>query len=177
MDEPLENLYFNWLCGKVLRLENPTPSLRYDKLLTFLHKVEFVWLVSGDDNRAEEGIALRSNFCLEAGVLMDRDWERLPCSLLEMLIAFSNRAEFATDTPRKEWFWEFIENLGLRDYSDATHLPRLRVEQNLYTFMWRQYDEYGNGGLFPLRDPKHDQREREIWYQFCDYLEDQDRMP
>jgi len=178
VNEPLENLYFNWLCAKIIRLENPTPSLRYDKLLRILHNTEFVWLISGDDNRAEDGLELRREFLLEADIPDNIEWRMMPCSLFEMLIAFSRRTEFATDVPAQEWFWEFIDNLGLREFNDASPNSTEEISTILYDFVWRQYDNSGRGGgLFPIENPKHDQTQVEIWYQFCEYLVDQERMP
>ena len=178
VNEPLENIYFNWLCAKVIYLENPTPSLRFDKLLKTLHGTEFVWLISGDDNRAEDGLELRREFLLEAGIPDHPEWRMMPCSLFEMLIAFSRRTEFATDIPAHEWFWEFIDNLGLREYNDSTSITSDEIAEILYAFVWRQYDMSGRGGgLFPIEHPKHDQTQVEIWYQFCEYLTDQNRMP
>lgn len=177
MTEPLENLYFNWLSAKVNRLENPTPSLRYTKLLRALHNTQFVFLVTGDDNRVEDGVGLRWEFYLEDGQLAPPDWDVIPCSVLEMLIAFSRRASFATDTPAFDWFWEFIENLGLKEFNDSGIFPQRIVDNILDVFVWRKYDFRGRGGLFPLDNARHDQTETEIWYQFCDYLTDQNRMP
>lgn len=177
MSEPLENLYFNWLCGRVIRLENPTPSLRFDKLLRFLHNTEFVWLLPGDDDRAEDGVELRQDFTTEAGLEGQEDWLHVPCSVLEMLIAFSKRCEFATDVSYREWFWEFIENLELREFNDASDFDEVRIAEILYTFVWRQYDYYGRGGIMPMESSRQDQTKVEMWYQFCDYLIDQNRMP
>jgi hypothetical protein len=178
MNEPLENLYFNWLCTKVNRLENPTPSLRYTKLFRILHQTEFVWLVSGDDNRVADGVELRDDFLIESGLPEDPNFMDEGCSVLEMLIAFSKRAEFATDEPYLGWFWEFIDNLGLRGYCDALFDSQQEITDILYAFVWRQYNSRGHGGgLFPLDEVIRDQTELEVWYQFCDYLADQDRMP
>lgn len=179
MTEPLENLYFNWLCAKVNRPENSTPSLTYTKLLKRLHTTEFVWLVSGDDNRAEDGVDLRNDFLIEAQLPEDPMWLEEPCSVLEMLIAFSKRAEYATDSSYLGWFWEFLENLGLREFNDAAYNGfTKKIDDILFRFVWRQYDFRGRGGgMFPLQDTPQDQKEVEIWYQFCDYLNDQDRMP
>ena len=77
MTELLEDPYFEWLCAQVIRQET-TPSLTYERLLATLHATEFVWLVSGDDNRAEDGVELRDP--TERG--------HMPCSVLQMLIAF-----------------------------------------------------------------------------------------
>jgi hypothetical protein len=94
-----------------------------------------------------------------------------------MLIAFSKRAEFATDVPHAQWFWEFIDNLGLTEFNDASEVTTDDVADILYTFVWRLYRDNGKGGLFPLEGPHQDQRKVEVWYQFCAYLTDQDRMP
>lgn len=175
MHEPLENLYFNWLCGKVMYLENPTPSLTYWNLLRTLHNTEFVWLLSGDDNRAEDGLELRRYFLIAADIPDNLEWRALPCSLLEMLIAFAQRAEFQSDVDASIWFWEFIANLGLTECNDAANFTEEEIGEVLYQLVWRTYDPAGNGGLFPLHHPKHDQTKTEIWYQFCEYLVDQNR--
>ena len=62
MEEPIENLYFNWLYTKVSDVKNQTPTTKFDRLLILLHRTEFVWLLSGDDNRAEDGRDLRIEF-------------------------------------------------------------------------------------------------------------------
>lgn len=177
MDEPLENLYFNWLCAKVMYLENSTPSLSYWRLLRLLHRTEYAWLISGDDNRAEDGLELREEFLLESRFEDEPEWRMQPCSLLEMLIAFSRRAAFSTDTNAVDWFWEFIENLGLKECNDASRFSEDEIGEILYRLIWREYDLNGRGGLFPIQNPRRDQKNVEIWYQFCEYLADQNRMP
>ncbi len=93
MTEPLENLYFNWLCAKVIHVENPTPSLTYWKLFRELHNFEYVWLISGDDNRAEDGLELRTEFLMEVNLPDDPVWSGVGCSVFEMLIAFSRKCQ------------------------------------------------------------------------------------
>jgi hypothetical protein len=179
MTEPLDNLYFNWLCAKVLWIEVPTPSLKFDKLFRILYNTEFVWLIPGDDDRAEDGVELRQHF-LDASLIASEHhtWTHLSCSVFEMLLAFSQRCEFATDVAFLEWFWEFIRNLGLSTFNDATYDEDwTKVDEILYNFVWRQYDYNGQGGICPLEISHRDQTEVEVWYQFCDYLVDQNRMP
>lgn len=174
MDEPIENLYFNWLCAKVINVEVPTPSLTYWKLFQTLHNTEFVWLLSGDDNRAEDGLELREEFLMESNLPDDQEWRNLGCSLLEMLIAFARRATFNAGESAQFWFWKFLENLDLAEANDASDYPNDEIERILQRFIWRTYDGTGHGGLFPMNDPPKNQREVEIWYQFCEYLVDQD---
>lgn len=175
MDGPLENAYFKWLCAKVIRTQQPsTPSLTYWKLLRMLHNTEFVWILRGDDNRAEDGVELRGEFAFESKTEIPSDWNELGCSLLEMLIAFARRAEFTTGTPSKEWFWEFLDNLHLSDLNDGAEFVEEDAEDILDGFVWRTYNMNGEGGILPLKNPPKDQRRVELWYQFSEYLEDRD---
>src|SRR5688572_21362138 len=112
MDEPIEELYFNWLCAKVT---SPHINNYYD-LLRILHRTEFVWFISGDRNRKEDGLELRDYFLNESGYEKDPLWYNELCSVLEVLIAFAQRAAFQTDILAKNWFWIFMENLKLNEY-------------------------------------------------------------
>lgn len=179
--EPLENLYFTWLCAKVtlINQKHSTPSLTYWTLLRTLHNTEFVWLLSGDDNRAEDGLELRLQFLFEADAPDHPEWRRIPnCSMLEMLIAFSRRTAFTTGDTAEFWFWEFMDNLGFKECNDGSGVRPEDIEEVLQQVIWRTYDHRGVGGIFPLNHSTgKDQREVEIWYQFCDYLVDRDRLP
>ena len=173
--EPIENLYFNWLCAKVVYLEVKSPSLTHDHLLRKLYRTEYVWTVIGDDNRVEDGLDLRSKFLRTSNIEDDGDWLHYGCSVLEALIAFSNRLEFDSNIPAEQWFWHMIENLGIHEFNDARYIYEdldTLVDDVLDALVWRQYDRYGNGGLFPLQNTKKDQREIEIWYQYCAYWEE-----
>lgn len=168
MNESLEAMYFDWLYAKVMLSDSPAES--YSRLIQKLHNTEFVWLVSGDDNRAEDGLDLRVDFLTAAGLNPDliSDFQ-FGCSVLEMMIAFSIRAEFQTDIRPSQWFWEFISNLGLSGFYDD-RFNESKVEEDLHNFVWRTYGYSGAGGMFPLTHAETDQRKIEIWYQFCAYL-------
>src|SRR4029077_5421852 len=102
MNEAVEHLYFDWLCARVVNMVN-VPRPTYWELLAQLHKTEFVWLILGDDNRAEDGKELRKEFIIQAELPDDPQWRiEVGCSVLEMLIAFSRRAEFQDETPAPE---------------------------------------------------------------------------
>ena len=169
MSKSVEEEYFDWLCAKVL----PLHSDSYHGLLSVMFKTEFVWVVHGDHNRAEDGVELRSHFLQATDQSAERMWLELPASVLEVLIAFAKRANFQTDLPVREWFWQFIVNLGLEDYRRITESDIPAIQEKLNVFIWRTYGSDGRGGLFPLQEPKRDQRRIEIWFQFCDYVEDQ----
>jgi len=176
MEEPFEEVYFNWLYSKVASVDNPSPSLTHYTLLRDLHSTEFVWLISGDDNRAEDGLEVRKEFIKATYLDDDIPWMIIPCSVLEMLIAFSRRASFETEQSSREWFWIFIENLGLDDLNDARNGITSRVSETLDHMVWRTYRRDGLGGLFPLNRPDRDQRKVEIFYQFCAYLVEQEQL-
>jgi hypothetical protein len=175
MDEPIEETYFKWLYSKVASVPIPTPALTYWNLLRILHRTEFVWLVSGDDNRAADGIEVRKEFFNQLGQERDPTLMSLPCSVLEMMIAFARRAEFQTEIPVRDWFWVFLHNLQLSGCSDAEPDIEDFVMDVLDEFLWRTYQSNGEGGMFPLSNlSKNDQRKVEIWYQFCEYVVDRD---
>lgn len=170
MNESIESLYFDWLYSNVCDLEVHEPSLRYLKLLRALHRIEFVWVVQGDDNRAAEGEYLRYDFFSDLELPVDEEFMKQGCSVLEMLVAFSRRAAFETDDLPRDWFWIMMDNLELSDLNDAVNPDNNHIFQVIETFMFRTYDRHGKGGLFPMYHSKHDQREVEIWYQFSEYL-------
>lgn len=174
MNEPIEEVYFNWLYSKVASVDVPTPSLTYYTLLRDLHSTEFVWLVPGDDNRAEDGLDVRKEFLTQAYLAQDPPWLSIPCSVLEMMLAFSRRAEFQTELSSREWFWIFMNNLQLDGCNDAQEDITEFVSEIMDQLLWRTYRRNGDGGMFPLNKTEHDQRKIEIWYQFCEYLVDQD---
>ena len=174
MNEPIEELYFDWLYTKILRTPGGTPSTSYRSLIFALHSTEFQWMVSGDDNRYADGLELRLEFLSEIGLEtdeVDQGWFNLECSVLEMLIAFSHRCAFQTEMDYKEWFWIFLDNLNLSEISDGSYREQSHyIYPTLMTFMGRGYDRRGHGGLFPLVHTRKDQRRIELWYQFNEYL-------
>lgn len=175
MSEPLEETYFNWLYSKVVRVDGiPTPSNNYYHLLKTLHHTEFVWLLSGDDNRAADGIDLRHEFAVQSRVEPDESWYSSPCSVLEMFIAFSRRAAFETEPSSREWVWTILQNLELDELTDATIGATIAAEEALDRLIWRTYAHDGYGGMFPLNEPHHDQRKIEIYSQFCEWLIEND---
>lgn len=180
MNEAVENAYFNWLCHKVIDTRFTEPSQTYWNLFRAMFGTEFVWTVAMDENRAVDGKDLRKEFILVADIPDNPEWrEGTPCSVLEMLVAFSIRAEGMTDIPYRELFWEFVGNLGLEDYHDACELDTQEIMslQLLDTFIWRTYDYFGRGGICPITHPSKDQRTVDIWYQFCEYVAESGRLP
>ncbi len=173
MSEPIEENYFDWLRAKV---SSSIHSQNHYDLLHILYRTEFVWFVPGDRNRAEDGKELRQHFLSETGWENDPYWFNEPCSVFEVFISFAKRASFQTDDPVSDWFWIFMTNLHLDEYYRVSKPDALVIDEILYAFVWRTYDENGYGGIFPMRCPENDQRKVEIWYQFCEYVDDQGLM-
>jgi hypothetical protein len=172
-DEPIEEVYFNWLYSKVASTNVPTPSLMFYTLLRDLHSIEFVFLISGDDNRAQDGLDIRKEFLREA-FIADPAWNSIGCSVLEMFIALARKAEFETDLSLRDWFWIFLDNLGIAELSDARRNVSRKVAEVIDILIWRTYRDDGRGGMFPLRRPAQDQTKVELWYQLNEYLVEND---
>lgn len=140
-----------------------------------LYVKEFVWFVPNDDNRIADGMALRDEFLREQGIDdVDRNWYDIGCSMLEMLIALSRQASFEDLNERTpgEWFGIFLQNMGLDRYNDRDYSDSLAqdVDEKLDLVIYRNYNKDGTGGIFPLKNPRDDQRKIELWYQMSAYL-------
>ena len=156
----VEREYFEWMCDVVCR-DRFNEDISYQKLLLFLHNTTFTWTVKKDANRAADGISLRRHFS-----------EHIygPCSVLEMMVALAIR--FETDIMQDttfgdrtaQWFWRMIVNLGLGDMRDD-QFDEEYVWSCINVFLNRDYEPNGQGGLFTIKNTKHDLRKVEIWVQ------------
>lgn len=176
MRDEINDKYFEWLfnlaCG-----DRYSRNTSYRKLLTYLHSVEFTYIIPMDANRAEDGVDLRYRYTLE------HDCEELlsylsgPCSVLEMITALSIRCEETImDNPAlgdrtRQWFWSMISNLGLGHMMDQ-YFDQREADDIILRFLNREYEPDGRGGLFTIKHCKKDLRRVEIWYQLCWYLDD-----
>ena len=164
------NEYREWLWTLV-----GEPSPRYSQLFSIGWHTDFIYYIPNDQNRAQDGIALRGYFETETSI-------RLPdlgeCKMIEFLIALSRRMndilyDFRDPNRTADYFWELIDNIDLTiDYE-----PPIEYEEDIirafHIINHREYDRWGNGGsLFPLRKPYKDQRKTEIWYQMMAYLQE-----
>lgn len=167
MTKPLDELYLEWLYKQIA---DPGARTTYWKLARKLFTTEFVWVVPYDDNRVQDGQALRDEFLEDLGLVVeDRRWMDLGCSMLELLIGLSRRLSFYGDGEALDWFWQLMANVGLR-IPDRKRLPEEYVDEVLATVIWRTYEPSGRGGLFPLENPRDDQRHVELWQQLNSYL-------
>lgn len=136
-----------------------------------MYRTEFIWWIGNDENRAEDGLQLRLEFeDVFDTKIDDQEWMELGCSFLELLMILSRRLSFEGGGEPRERFWELIDNLGLREYTDAVSMPVERIEEILERVIWRTYNSDGDGGLFPLKKATQDQREVELLYQMSNYI-------
>ena len=166
--------YFAWMymlvCG-----DRFAPNVSFRKLLTLLYETEFVCVMARDENRAEDGRDLRYRFALDYVSLEHADdYLRGPCTMLEMMIALAFKIEETMDNPRMgdrtaQWFWNMVVSLGLGSMNDDWFDER-QARKIIVTFLNRDYEPNGKGGLFTLRGCDEDLRTIEIWHQMCWYL-------
>lgn len=171
MTKLLDELYLTWLYGKVASVEEQDMSQTYWRLARLCYKKEFVWTVPHDDNRAEDGKDLRSEFYGDKRLEgVDEAWMNMGCSMLEMFVSLARAADFEYEKNPRVWFWEMMNNCRLSQFADNESFSDEQVDAILEKLIWRTYQPDGRGGLFPLESPDRDQRKVEIWYQLQAYL-------
>lgn len=180
--EEVQELYLQWLCEFI----RDPDGLSYDSyvsweiLLKTLHDTQFTYIINRDQNRAEDGLSMRSRFIRQNYDPEEGDVYYLylkdECSILEMMVALSLRCEETImEVPQlgnrtSYWFWQMIISLGLGGmYDDIFDTDR--VQSRLSKFLKRDYNPDGSGGLFTIRNINKDLRKVEIWYQMCWYLD------
>lgn len=173
--------YFDWLfnivCGDTFTKKsifNHYPS--YNKVLRYLHSVEFRYTIKKDANRADDGVKLRYRFAKYKNLEDTPEELDGPCSVFEMMVALALRCEETImDDPSygnrtKQWFWVMMRSLGLNSIIDDIYDEK-EVEFIVNRFLDRRYEPDGEGGLFRIKNIKIDLRKYEIWHQLCRYLD------
>lgn len=164
--------YYFWLCELV------RGDVNYSNLMRTLHAKPFFWSVPNDDNRAFEGKELRCKFCHDCNIYYDYSQYDMAASMLELIIGLAYRCESimsdqADSHEMRWWFWKILSNVRLELYDDdmwkETNADSV-VDAKLNKIIERGYERNGNGGLFPLKRNKKDQRKVELWYQLNAYL-------
>lgn len=179
-DKQIKDEYIKWLSDLICG-ERYSTQASYYKLLSYLHSREFIFLLPDDENRTEDGIALRWRFAFVTG--RDDVYDECigpvlsgPCSVLEMMTALSVRMEESImDNPlvgnrTRQWFWDMISNLGLGSMTDY-RFDEEYVEETVTNFLNRDYAPDGRGGLFTVQRCERDLRDVEIWTQMLWYLD------
>ena len=165
----MNEAYFQYLCDLVGGYEAFGQSFCY--LLKELHQKDFYSVWGNDENRAKDGLELRSEWGIQ---------KKRPCSILEMMIALAQRMNYIMlDDVEKdmtpEFFWKMIDNLGLLDMDDEKMEAQIVecqcvIDRAIYDLVERKYSRNGDGGLFPLRHTSRDQRKVDIYVQANTWL-------
>lgn len=163
--------YRDWLFDLI---DKDSLSEDYTLLLRELFDTPFIWKVPNDDNRAFEGKNLRELFSDELNIEYNFDYFPEYCSMLELIIGLSYRCESMSEeglSDYREWFWTLLNNCGLSRFDDDSYFI---VGENstiiINKLINRTYKRSGQGGFFPLKSTKKDQRKVELWYQMSAYL-------
>ncbi len=172
--DELEQQYYIWLTNFISRWRDT-----HSKLIRQLYEMPFRVTLLMDENRVEDGLALRTRFVYETGLgVVERDMLKFqrPCSILEVMIGLIIRfeEEYVIDDliedPIGAWFGEMINSLGLMLDDDTVFDSDLnRVKLILLIFLDRAYYPEGRGGLFYIPGTDEDMTKIELWRQIMMY--------
>lgn len=176
MIREVDQEYFDWLTNMID--DDYHSKFRYKNLLWLLYSTRFYSLIKRDENREQDGINLRSIYISKhfpfypdaIGNESVESFKSRPCSVLEMMVALSDRIEsdFMCDPTIGNrthiWFWKMIENMRL-DRMDDSNFNQKYAEIIVSKMINREYKSSGDGGLFKTLNPDIDMREHEIWGQ------------
>lgn len=165
-DVSVINHYYIWLMKQV----DIDSHQDYTELLRHLHSRDFYWTIPNDENRSDDGKALRVIFMDEMEVLGSDIWLTESCSVLEMLVALAKRIELDVMPDHKntcsDWFWLLICNLGLEKYTNVLFSGE-KIDEILHNFMSRN----GVSVLFKIQKVTQKQlNNTEFWYQMHIWL-------
>lgn len=163
--------YFEWLEHQVTYFCAPSTN---HNLLRKLHSLTYVPFIDRDKNRAIDGINIRNEYFGEYG--QDSTIIDTPCSFLEFLIALARRMDYiygdVHEDRTRDCFWTLLRNMGVIELDDSVDEEYLNqmVEEAVDRVINRTFETNGEGSLFPLQNPREDQRNVEVWYQMNQYL-------
>ena len=143
--------------------------------------------IDNDINRSVDGNEFKSAYILDVyGTEEQKNIDfnisaEQNCSILEMIMGISKRMAFELAEDESEdfdfyrYFWEILENLGLKQYDDdrfGDNFVRCKIEirEILNKLNERKYKKSGEGGMFPLLFAEKNQKKVEIWYQMQAYI-------
>lgn len=170
--------YFEWLTSMV----DPFSSRgNHGRFFTILQNMVYVPVMELDNNRVSDGIGLRDVYVRNYDIHVDSDLLiDSPCSVLEFLVALASRMNYiysqTSENCTYEMFWDMMSNIGFDYYATTDDSFALRPETEselknaIEAVIYRKYSPDGSGNLFKIENPKHDQRDVEVWYQMNQYL-------
>lgn len=157
----LAHSYFQWLCDRVGHRD-------YSNLLAKLANTNYIWIFELDRNRAEGGLALRTEYSIETGVYQS-DVADGPCSCLEMMVQYASRmVEQSGIGTEANFFDDFLFNSGLIQFDDR-HWSEATVDKVIYIWLNRLYQPNGQGNLLCTSEDI-DFRRLDTWEQLAIYI-------
>lgn len=170
---PMEYEYREWLVS--LAFDCCANCGEYRELFEYLYSREFVYSIERDSNRAKDGLCMRDTFAELYGYLGIRDYLDMPCNMLEMMFALSDRCErqFMSDPDLGDrtgmWLHNMLTSMGIDDLVDG-YFDEFQASRAVDTLLAHSYRKNGCGGLFTVKKRNVDMRNAEIWYQMNWYL-------
>ena len=145
-------------------------NLLYWRLMQKLHSLPFEVVNPMDMNRVDDGLYLRE----EWGYREDL-FDGMTCSVLEVLVALAVRIDeeyLSTSRIRhpEKIFMQLLQNLLDLDRCLSNNFDEKYVEERVATWVHREFEPDGTGSIFPLKNPKEDQRTIEIWSQMLEWI-------
>lgn len=107
-----EIAYVRWLLLRIGGLSNEIIFL-----CRTLLSIEFYSVMEDDNNRAKDATDIRDEYIAESGI-QAIDGLLMAPSVLEVLVALSERATMMDFDPPSKWFCLFLENLGFGYLTD-----------------------------------------------------------
>ena len=172
MNSSLAEDYLHWL-GPQIRDEFVAVGETFNYMLEAMFDKQFEWSVPNDDNRLQDGLDLRAEFCFAHSLIPDQVLMHKPCSFLEVLIGLSRRLAFAAGGTPRGWSWQLLANIELTRMTDPLSRYKARkLDEIMNTVIFRSYHPNGVGSFFPLSWPDRDMTQVELWYQMAAYIEE-----
>lgn len=165
-------IYIDWL----VNLVNVMVYRDYTDLLYMLSEIEFYPLINYDEDRGDDGIALRELWSSVTDIQSDLDFGG--ASVLEVLIGIAKRIEFQLFGSHyiDEWdyvkvFWDMIWNLGLEDFSGTLSCDTFdEVDRIVTLWLNREYFRHKKGNIFIIRNDNRNMQKLNIWTQMTLYI-------
>lgn len=172
--------YLCWLMNQCqLTAEGPDGYLH---LCEILQGTYFVSLVEFDENRADEGRLLRTEWADTDGDISMLETELIPytCTMLELILVMARRMQYEMLDSQYEagtgkWVKEMLENAGLAYwrndiFSIDPEYSESQIRKRASDIIYRHYAHNGEGGFYPCSWISSDQRNMELLNQMNNYL-------
>lgn len=165
--------YFDWMLSQI---GGTAKCWEYTKLLRYLDRTAFYWVIPMDGNRAGDAYTMRQDYAdsgLYSGEFVDNARSAGPASVLEVLLALARKVdsdilwdENQGDQTSK-WFWIMVKNLGVKVRNRDFDINSDKIQRAIEG--WMEHD--GKHYAFILkRIAPENQRKMDLWMQANQYF-------